>query len=126
MATKAERFRSEQERSGPKRPKDTLKKTKHKRRMETSAEAEREKSRTGMATPHNFHAGEKTKKGKTYDYEVSEPGKRPSRTSTRTSEAHVKGGTPLTRRQQNRIATPKARAGRQVSVKGKSRSAKAK
>jgi len=88
MATRAERFKAEQERSKPKRPK---------------ADAKR---RVGREEPHNFHAGERSPR--TYAYEVS--AKRPSRKSTRTSEDHVKTGVELQRRQLQRTTSPSARA----------------
>ncbi len=107
MATKAERFNSEQMRSRPKRSKQPFKRTKGRRRAPTGPEAVRENA----ATPaHNYHAGEKG--AETYAYEYST--RRPSRLSTRTSEDHVKTGVGLQIRQINRTHAPQARAGRKA------------
>jgi len=106
MATRAERFKAESERSKPKRPKATPRKP-GARRAPTAREAERELGSSEPA-PHNFHASERSPK--TYAYEVS--AKRPSRKSTRISEDHVKTGVELQRRQMNRTTSPSARAKR--------------
>src|SRR5262249_19818269 len=105
MATRAERFRAESERSKPKRPKTTPRPSG--RRAPTAREAERELGSSEPA-PHNFHASERNPK--TYAYEVS--AKRPSRKSTRISEDHVKTGVELQHRQLNRTTSPSARAKR--------------
>jgi hypothetical protein len=102
MATKAERFKQEQLRARPKRPKQTLKQTKGKRRAPAGPDAD------AATSGHNYKAGEKGKE--TYAYEYS-PGKA-SRKSTRISEDHVKTGTGLQLRQINRTHSAKARAGR--------------
>lgn len=91
MATRAERFKAEQERSKPKRPKSKAK-----------------PGGRGREEPHNFHASERSPR--TYAYEPS--AKRPSRKSTRTSEDHVKTGVELQHRQLLRTTSPSARAKR--------------
>ncbi len=97
MATKAERFNQEQLRARPKKAKQSLKKTKGRRRGDDLA-----------TPPHNYKDGEKGKE--TYVYEASAG--RPSRLSTRISDDHVKTGTALQIRQINRTHAPTARARR--------------
>jgi len=106
MATRAERFKAEQERSKPKRPKSKVKPGQ--RRAPTSDEAVREMGSTDPA-PHNFQAGERSSKTKTYAYEFTDKKKRPSRKSTRISEDHVKTGVELQHRQLLRTTSPSAR-----------------
>src|SRR5262249_9933804 len=102
MATKAERFKQEQLRARPKKPKQELKRTKGRRRAPTGPEAD------ATTSGHNYKAGEKGKEAYAYEYSSG----RPSRKSTRISEEHVKTGTELQIRQINRVHSPKARAGR--------------
>jgi hypothetical protein len=90
MATRAERFKAQAERSKPKRPK---------------ADAKR---RGDREEPHNFHAGERGKR--TYAYEPTDKKKRPPRKSTRISDEHVKTGTELRHRQIMRTTSPSQRA----------------
>jgi len=107
MATKAERFRAAVERSGPKLEKKKL--ARNERRAPRGPEGERELAPSQPA-PHNLRAGEKN--AKTYEFEATGNGKRPSRKSTRGSEAHVKHGVEQQIRQLNRIHSPPARARR--------------
>jgi hypothetical protein len=95
MATKAQRFLARQQRSGPKQPEQKLLRTKGRRRD------------GGPTNAHNFHGGDNAKA--TYAYEPSAT--RPSRKSTRISDAHVKTATGLRIRQIDRVHSPKTRSG---------------
>ena len=87
MATKAERFRSASERSGPKR-------------------APRPKKRTARHEPHNEAARVSAHAG--YQLESVSAG-RPSRKSTRKAANRQKAGVSLKRRQADRIDSPERR-----------------
>ena len=88
MATKAERARSEMERSGPKR-------------------AAKPKKKTGPRSgPHN--AAARVAKNATYHEEDRPEKTRPSRKSTRRGAGHVKHGSSLKRRVADRLSMPQA------------------
>ncbi len=88
MATKAERARSEMERSGPKRPPKATK---------------RNRPRPG---PHN--AAKRVAKNAPYQEEDRPEKTRPSRKSSRRGGAHVKHATSLKRRVADRLSMPQA------------------
>ena len=87
MATKAERYRSASERSGPKR-------------------APRPKKQTARHEPHNEAARVSGHAG--YQLEAARAG-RPSRKSTRKAANRQKAGVSLKRRQAARIGSPEGR-----------------
>lgn len=87
MATKAERYRSASERSGPKR-------------------APRPKKRRARHEPHNEAARVAAHAG--YQLEAG-PAGRPSRKSTRKAANRQKAGVSLKRRQADRIGSPEGR-----------------
>lgn len=91
MATKAERARSEMERSGPKRAAKPKKLTK------------KPGPRPG---PHN--AAARVTKNAAYQEEDRPETTRPSRKSTRRGAAHVKHATNLKRRIYGRLSTPQS------------------
>jgi hypothetical protein len=100
VATKAERFRAETERSGPKRPKKVVQ---PKRRAVSDA--------TSSPGPsHNY--APRAEKGSAYDMEFAAPHKRPSRKSTRKSHNHTKTDSSLRITTMNKVASPEARAKR--------------
>lgn len=121
MATRAERFRAETARQGPKTTKNA--KSRNSRRNAKSAAngASRTPSlakKMGAAQPpdERRYGGPSTgirnlKKGgdRSYDLEDTRAPQPPSRKSTRRSEEHVKLGTALTSRQQLKMNTPHAK-----------------
>lgn len=88
MATKAERYRSASERSGPKR-------------------APRPKKQTSRHEPHNEAARVAAHAG--YQLEAGGAPGRPSRKSTRKAANRQKAGASLKRRQADRIGSPEGR-----------------
>ena len=108
MATKAERFVMEQQRSKPKKPK------RPKRRRDTSVDtaqpgvsATDRKAGGGSTAARNrpLHAAKKA----TYALEDSATGK-PSRRSSRRAANRAKPGSNLTRQKQREMRSPEARA----------------
>lgn len=98
MATRAERFRSEQERSNqPAKPKKAKTATDHKQGAQ------------GTAVRNLKTSASHVKDGPAL--EGSETGK-PSRKSTRGSNGHIKLATNLQRRQIRRVHSPASRAAR--------------
>jgi hypothetical protein len=105
MATKAERFRAEAERSAhPKRPPTGG----HLSAGARAARRGRRKDRLPNPTSHNEATRTVKTKTSSYDLEPS-MSERPSRRSSRISPAHVKTDTSLRMRAINRAASPKAR-----------------
>ncbi|HXI56800.1 MAG TPA: hypothetical protein VNO55_12115 [Polyangia bacterium] len=106
VATKAERFRAELERSGPKRTK----------RPKRSTQAAQRKRRVGdgaapsASTSHNY--APRAEKTSAYDIEFAAPHQRPSRKSTRKSHNHIKTDSTLRIANMNQVASPEARARR--------------
>lgn len=95
MATKAERARTEMERSSPKRAAKAAK-----------AKLKAKSPRAPRPGPHNA-AGRVTKNA-AYQEEDRPETTRPSRKSSRRGAAHVKHGTSLKRRIYDRLSTPKS------------------
>lgn len=109
MATKAERFRAEQERSKPKKPK-----ARPRRRRDTpidtaapgvSATDRKAGGASTAARNRSQHAAKKA----TYALEDSATG-RPSRRSSRRAANRAKPGSNLTRQKQREVRSPEARA----------------
>jgi hypothetical protein len=97
MATKAERFRYDAERTGkPKAAPGTRR----------GASVMRERQRTGGTGMRNLSNGKKA----TVEFEDSAHGTRPSRKSTRISgKAHIKQGTPLKTKHVMKMISPRGR-----------------
>lgn len=101
MATKAEEFRSQAERSSKKKKAPKVKKAK-------------------PVKPHNLSA--RAKKNAVYEYEETPPGKRPPRKSTRVGKNRVKHEAPQHITSIAKSRSPEARATRLVpSAGGKSK-----
>ncbi len=107
MATKAERYRSQAQRTGRARP-PTADKLKKGRRRSPAGPALLREGGDAAQPPHNYRAGDKNEEA--YDYEVAAG--RPSRKPTRTSAAHVKSGVGKQIQQVNRVHSPAERASR--------------
>jgi hypothetical protein len=106
VATKAERFRAEVERSGPKqrkRPRRPKQAAQSKRRVGDGAAAP-------ARTSHNYAA--RAEKKSAYDIEFAAPHQRPSRKSTRKSHNRIKTDSALRITTMNQAASPEARARR--------------
>ncbi len=111
MATRAQQFKNQQERSGPKKaprpkparrdsPVDTSKKGVSASDRKAGGASTSERNRYAPHLKRASRVLEDSKSGK------------PSRKSTRKSLDGAKGATSLTRQQLSRLATPKSRAGR--------------
>jgi hypothetical protein len=106
MATKAERFRAEAERSAqPKRPPTGG----HLSAGLRAARRGRTKNRLPNPTSHN--EAPSSKKNSVYQIEYDTTS-RPPRKSSRGSPTHIKTDSPLRIRAMNQAASPRARAGR--------------
>jgi hypothetical protein len=109
MATKAERFRAEQQRSGAKR-----KKARAKRRRDTPVDTAQpgtsatDRKAGGTSTAARNRSQHAAKKA-TYALEDSATG-RPSRRSSRRAANRAKPGSNLTRQKQRELRSPEARA----------------
>lgn len=108
VATKAERFRAESERSGPKQ-------RKRPRRPKPAAQSKRRVGDGAVAggparTSHNYAA--RAEKTSAYDIEFAAPHQRPSRKSTRKSHNRIKTDSALRITTMNQAASPEARARR--------------
>jgi hypothetical protein len=118
MATRAERFKAELQRSGPKRESRKAKTATAAPGEEPAARAGRAQSARAKAAagaPAKPKAKPQPREGRLKSgkgiYVLEEPAtnSRPSRKSTRKSKAHVKSGTPLTTRTQLRANSPSRR-----------------
>jgi hypothetical protein len=110
MATRAERFRYQAERSGPKRAK---KPAQPRRSYQVDT------SQPGVSATQRRHGGASTAlrnlglgRKATYASEDSRAPNAPSRKSTRRAKNRIKAGAPLKSRQQLEIASPRARHSR--------------
>lgn len=121
MATRAERFKAELQRSGPKRETSSSKRATATPKRATGAgaapgEKAGAKGRGGVKATASGKTTVKEgrlKSGRgTYVLEPPETTARPSRKSTRKSKAHVKSGTELTTRTQLRAQSPQSRHAR--------------
>jgi hypothetical protein len=97
MATKAEEFRAQAERSGKKKKAPKVRKPK-------------------PVKPHNLSV--RAKKKATYEYEETPPGKRPPRKSTRLGKNRVKHEAPQHIAAINKSRSPETRATRLVPTAG--------
>jgi len=110
MATKAERYRAEQERSGPKKT------AKRRRRRNTPLETAKpgvsatDRTAGAVSTAARNRSKHAAKKA-TYALEDSATG-RPSRRSSRRAANRAKPGSNLTRQKQREIRSPEAQAER--------------
>jgi hypothetical protein len=110
MATRAERFRASQERSGPKRPpKPPAKPRSYKADTSRPAVSAADRRHGGKSAARNVSlaAGKKTKAA--FELEDSVAPKRPSRKSTRKSKNRQKAGTQLKARAQRAVSSPQRR-----------------
>ena len=113
MATRAERFRAEQERARPDRPARAVKASPGQKIARLRAEASGTVDGVAAGSGLRNLIGEKKAKKATYALEDSTNGSGPSRKSTRrSSREHIKAATSLTSRQKLRADAPAARHGR--------------
>lgn len=107
MATRAERFRYDKERSGPKRAK---------RSPAQPRSYDVDTSKPGVSASDRRHGGDSTAlrnaglgRRASYAFEDSAASEGPSRKSSRKAKSRVKTDAPLKARQQLRAASPRAR-----------------
>jgi hypothetical protein len=106
MATKGERFKAEAQREAQAGHPKKAPKTSAARRA-----AARGRGKQAVPNPASHNQARRVARNSTYELEVSAT-TRPSRKSSRKSPTHVKPDGPLRITAMNRVASPKARAGR--------------
>jgi hypothetical protein len=106
MATRAERFRASEERSGPKRPpKPPAKPRSYKADTSKPAVSAADRRHGGKSAARNRSLGKKA----AFELEDSAAPKRPSRKSTRKSKNRQKAGTQLKARVELAVSSPERR-----------------
>lgn len=111
MATRAERFRAQAERTGnaKRRPKSPPKPDQRAGQRARAALVAKH-DHPGSRVPHNV--APRASKNSTYELEATNDASRPSRKSTRRSATHVKPDADMRLRAVNRTSSPKRRAAR--------------